>query len=77
LFSTPSIHNQLGGQLLVLGELIATDAIVALNHHVTHGAIVAVLNTGATLTVQQIKGDALVFCCRVKLNGNRYQPEGE
>jgi hypothetical protein len=62
---------------MVLGELVATDAIVALNHHVTHRAIVAVLNAGAAFCVQQIKGDVLVLGGGVELNGNGYQPEGE
>jgi hypothetical protein len=40
---------------------MAPSAILALYRHVTHRAIVAVLNAGAVLCVQQIKGDALVL----------------
>jgi hypothetical protein len=36
-----------------------------------------VLNAGAALCVQQIKGDALILGGFVELNANRYQPEGE
>ena len=41
--------------ILVLGELIAANAIIALNHHVTHRAVVAVLHARAALIVQQIR----------------------
>jgi hypothetical protein len=72
LDSVSKLSSSASGKLdvLVLGELIATDAIVALNGHVTHRAVVAVLNAGAALRVQQMKGDALVFGGGVELNGN-------
>jgi len=63
--------------LAVFGELIAANPILALYRYVPHRAIVAVLNAGAALCVQQIKGDALILGGFVELNANRYQPEGE
>jgi len=52
----------------VLGELVAANALVALYRHVTHRAIIAVLNAGAAPIVQQMKGDTLVFGGGVELN---------
>jgi hypothetical protein len=63
--------------LAVFGELIAANPILAFYRYVPHRAIVAVLNAGAALCVQQIKGDALILGGFVELNANRYQPEGE
>ena len=58
--------------VLVLGEFVAANAIIALYYHITNRAIVAVLNARAALIVQQMAGDVLVFCGGVELNGARY-----
>ena len=63
--------------VLVLGELVAADAVIALYRHVTHRAIVAVLNARAAPIMQQVKGDVFVFRGGVELNRDRYQPEGQ
>jgi hypothetical protein len=42
---------------LVLGELVAANSVVALNHDVTHWAVVAVLYAGAASVVQPVKRD--------------------
>src|SRR5262249_30836538 len=63
--------------VLVLDELIATDAIIALYRHVTHQAVIAVLNAGGAVILQPMKGDVWVLCGSVELNGDRYQPEEE
>jgi hypothetical protein len=47
--------------VLSLGELVAANSILALNHDVTHRAVVAVLNAGATLIVQPVERDVLCF----------------
>jgi hypothetical protein len=45
--------------LAVFCELVATNEIVPLHHHVAHGAVV-VANSVATLSVQQMKDHVLV-----------------
>jgi hypothetical protein len=64
--------------ILVFGELVATDAIVALNHHVAHIGQQSGFERGSRTSRTTIarRGVDLWWRCG-GLNGNRHQPEGE
>jgi hypothetical protein len=60
-----------------LGEFITPDQIVALDDHVADRAVIAVLDAGAALRVQQIKGNVLVSRSRMELDGDGDKAEGK
>jgi hypothetical protein len=56
--------------VLVFGELVAAYQIVPFNNDVTHGAVVAVTDSIATLGMKPIERDVLVLSRGVDPNGD-------